>query len=344
MTRTKRREKRAHNLLIDNSAIKVSFEELFFDLIFVIVLGKISSIVVESEQLTIVTLVTSVVLFCVFVFSWMFRLIHNNQVHILSNKFGQTVANLKRLTYIELIIILVLLHEYETLTFGFMISIIILVILVTILTMSQVRSFVSEYFKNDREKFFTIISKVRDRNTSLINIEYICERYGVILILFLGEILATSFSGITNTFKFMAVAILIVYLFNDVSNLLKYIPNYLENSNDRASKYISLKGYFISLLLVLMLLILSLDYGLHHHESPSILIYLLVIIYIGLTINIKRIFEYKLDLFSIIYSLGFTAIIVFTNFEITKINLIIILLPALWFSVKRYLQYINKKA
>lgn len=306
-------------------------------MIFVIVLGKISTLVVGSDHLSIVTLITSVILFCVFVFSWMFRMVHNNQVHILSNKFGQRVANLKRLTYVELIVILVLLHEYETLTFGFVISIIVIVLLVTALTMTQVRSFIVEYFKDDREKLIKIIAKVRDRSTSMVNVGYECERYGVILILFLGEILATAFTTISSTFKFMAVAIIIVYLFNDVSNLLKYIPDYLLTNDDRTSKYMSLKNYFLSILLVLMFMILTVDFGMHHHTSIALPVYGLVIIYMILTINIKRIFEYKLDLFSIVYNIVFTAIVVFTTFAINWYTIGLLLIPLIVFA------YINLK-
>lgn len=344
MGRTRKRKKREHNLLIDSSHIKVTFEELFFDLIFVIVLGKISTLVVESKQLSMLTIVTSVILFYIFVYSWMFRLIHNNQVHVLSNKFGQEVANLKRLTYLELIVILVLLHEYETLTVGFLLSVIAIVLSITFLTMSQVRAFVVEYFRDDRDKLVKIISKVRDRSIRVVNIDYICERYGVILILFLGEILATAFTSIESTFKFFAVAIIIVYLFNDVSNLLKYIPDYLEECDNRTTKYLSLKNYFTTILLVLMFLILAVDYTTHYQYPLNGVIYLLVLIYMAFTIYIKRIFEYRLDLFSIVYNNVFTALVVFTSFEISKYTIGVLIIPALWFGVVNYRKHNSKKA
>ncbi len=324
--RDKRRE-HTQILKIDNTHINVSFEELFFDLIFIIVISKISMILVESGDISITSIVGIGALFASLVFSWLFRLIHNNQVHILSNRFNHRVANLTRITYLEILVIVLLIHNFEQLTFKFILSLILTVLIVTILTMSQVRSFLVNYFTDDREKLMDIVKKARDRTVSLINIDYISERFGVIIILFLGEILGTLFTNIESTKMLLLGLVIIIYIFNEVSLFLKMVPETIKQSEDRISLYVNLKRYFILLITVLLIVIISLDYSFHNKHLYDLIIFSALCLYQIITTNIKMKFGFNIKWQNIAYYILISGIASFIIIDSTLVIATILLIP-----------------
>ncbi len=330
--RTKRKQRNDnYNLIIDHSEIKVSFEELFYDLIFIIVISKISMLLVESDNITIFSFLAIFGLFIIMVWSWLARLIHNNQVHIMSNRFGDRVANIKKVTYIEVLLLILVIHNFNDITLPFILTVFSIVMLATILTMSQVRSFLVNYFADDREKFVTIIQKLRNRQTSVVNIDYVCERYGVIIILFLGEILATVFTNVNSTMTLLYIVLLIIIMFNDLSNILKQIPDSLNNNSKVVKQYMALRSRFILILIILLSIIVSVDYSFHHHVIYSVVIFILLLTYQAIIINLKKVFQFKVDWFVVLYFITISILVLFIGNLSLILNICLLLLPVIWF-------------
>ncbi len=330
MRKNKKQRLDQHILKIDQSEIKVSFEELFYDLIFIIVISKISMLLVESNNISGFTFIAVIGLFFAMVWSWLFRLIHNNQVHIMSNKFGSRVANLKNITYLEILLIILIIHNFNEITINFIISVLAVVLLVTTLTMTQVRTFLKDYFADDRESLRKIIMKARSRNISLINIDYICERYGVIIILFLGEILATIFTNIESTTRLLFVVIMVIIMFNEISNLLKMIPLRLIESQNRPKLYLSLRSNFISILVTLLALIVSIDYSSHHHHLYGLIIFGILVVYQFIVYRLKQVFEFDHSIFRLCYFIVISLLVIFTPMNILLLNILLLALPIVW--------------
>ncbi len=330
MRKNKKQRFDQHILKIDQSEVKVSFEELFYDLIFIIVISKISMLLVESNDISGLTFIAVIGLFFTMVWSWLFRLIHNNQVHIMSNKFGSRVANLKNVTYLEILLIILIIHNFNEITINFIVSVLAVVLLVTILTMSQVRSFLNDYFVDDRESLQKIIMKARSRNVSLINIDYICERYGVIIILFLGEILATIFTNVESTTRLLFSVIMIIIMFNEISNLLKMIPQCLIDSQNRPKLYLSLRSNFIKILVTLLALIVSIDYSFHHQYLYGLVIFCILMLYQFIVYQFKKSFNLNHSIFMLSYFIVISLLVIFTTVDILLLNILLLVLPIVW--------------
>ncbi len=330
------KKKREIKLLIDDSHIKVSFEELFYDLIFVIIISKISALIVESQQLSFGLIMSSLTLFISLLYSWRIRLNNNNRVHILSNKTGSQMANIKFITYIEIVLMILILHSVETITYQFVILQFIVISIATFFTISQVRHNLGEYFQNDREKLIDVIRKLRSRDQQLINIAYVTERYGVIIILFLGEILASAFMNIEQTSTLFAAIILIIAMFNSTSSILNMARDTLKSSTNKVRDYRHINHYFTLLLINLLVIIVLIDASIHHGQLLKVLLTVSILLVNYLNHNLKSKLNLERKSFESIYFAFVTILVIwFANINARILLLLIIGIPVMYILIKK---------
>lgn len=329
-----RRKEMRRDIIIDESHIKVTFEELFYDLIFVIIISKISSLVVEAQDITFGLIAAEIGLFLLMFYSWRFRLISNNQVHVLSNKIGERVASIKLVTYVEIVLLVMMLHNVEAITFKFMLGLYLIVMLASIMTTSQIKDFVFNYFGDDREKLRDVITKIRTNGHRAINIDYITERYGIVVVLFLGEVLKISFTEIDSNITLLVVLIIIISMFNGMITILEHSKQVIRNSDNKYRAYRLVRGYFSKLLINLLLIIVFLELSAHHNHTYPIILSILFIAIKLRDFNIKHQFNIDIKIFELIYYIALIIIAVWMPNLNSYITGVVLVTPAIYFMVK----------
>ncbi len=329
------KEKNIATLTIDTSHIKVTFEELFYDLIFVIIISKISELITSTTNITFTLLVSSLGLFLFLIFSWRIRLIHNNQVHILSNQTNSRMANIKIVTFIEIVLMTLIIHDFDTMSYQFIIALIFVIAIATFFTVTQVRENLFNYLEGDHEKFTSILHNIKRRNRRLINIDYISERYGIIIILFLGEILATAFLNIDSNIFLLNVLILLLLMFNRIVKILDFTKEKIKIDADRDLLFRRMNRYFTKLLINLLCIIIILEYSVLHHVVLNFLIAISLLIFMYSNLSFCKQIGLKVTLWENIYFILLT--ICALSFEVLDPNLtlLIIILPLIIFLIVR---------
>ncbi len=281
------------NIRLNNSHIKVGFDELFYDLIFVVIISKVSMLMINNHDLDVVDILINLVLFLELLFAWRYRLIHNAKVHLLNNKYQQKVASVSLVSYFELIAIIMLLHSADTVSYWLILKIMIIVLIATFLTMTQIRHFVLTIFHRDKN-MDELKDKIIDaRENKYVNVDYLVERYMILTILFLGEIILEAFLNINNTYILFIVISLVVMYFNTVVQNVNYLLSSINDSNFNLRVYKDINFIFTFLLTITMLFIAYLQLAFHLDNINIYVIILFVFIYIIHMIKLKS--KFNLD-------------------------------------------------
>ncbi len=327
--------KRQPDLFIDNSHITVTFEELFYDLIFVIIISKISTLLTNTHNITIGVLLSSLALFLILIISWRTRLIHNNQVHILSNKTKSKMANIKIITYVEIVLMTLTLHSFETMSYKFILAQILIITIGTFFTISQVRENLYNYFEGDSEKFITVIRNVRRGDKQLINIDYITERFGVIVILFLGEILATSFLNIQSTLLLFGSLVLLLLMFNRIMKILNHSKKLIKEEAEKYLFFRQINHYFTMLLINLLIVIVLLESSVHNGNLHIVLLAVSLVTFMSANTHVCRKLNLDMSIWENIYFILLLIVIFTFNYLNNLLSLLLIISPLMFFVVLR---------
>lgn len=280
------------NLKLSTIDIKVGYDELFYDLIFVVIITKITSLFLDSATLSTTDLFINIGLFIFLVASWRYRLLHNSKVHMLSNKLDTKIENTAIISYVELLAIIVILHYNSQVSVSVIIELILVVLITTFISMSKVRGVLFDYLNGLRKENITKREWINKHKDNYVNVKYLIERYMILVILFLGEIILSSYILLDSTLILLIVLVLIVKIFNIILNIVENFETKITQEVFTERIYRDVNHLFTVLLTLLMLLISYIDYA-SHYKNMSIIVLLGFFLLIFLHVSKMK---YKLDI------------------------------------------------
>lgn len=267
------------NVQFDDSEIKVPFDELFYDIIFVIIISKVSSIIVEAHNVTPGLIMGCLLLFGSLVWVWLFRVNQLNNIHILQKKLNDYSLKSENLTYVEILIIVCILFGIHAVNLKSIFVLFIVAMLITNISFNRIRRQIITNAET-HGNFHELHGPGRpDKFQKSINVEYIFERFGIVFVLFMGEILSISFSHVENFSIFFVIICLVIAMFKNNIEILKLAKTKIEVESN-VSFYKNTVDYAKSLLTLLLSIVVSMEASDHFPEAKYITIIILVIYYL----------------------------------------------------------------
>lgn len=296
----------------DRSNIKIPFDELMYDLIFVIVISKVTAILFSSHVVTWQVVVSSLIMFISLLWVWQFRLYQLNMIHILQSKLDDYSLKSEKLTYLEIVFLTTLLFSIQMFNYQYLLLIIVIEVVVTHFGFNRLRRQIISN-ADTHHRFHQIHRNNRPKSElKVVNVEYIYERFGVVFVLFMGEILSAAFNQTEQISSFFIVVILVVTIFNNNIKILESSKEYVEAESD-ARVYRLTVDYAKSLLTLLLSILVCIEAS-SEFKLGSLLTLVILIFYF--------IFEHRMK-----SAMGVKSSIILFLVNISAIVLIILNLP-----------------
>lgn len=200
--------------VINIDHIKVPADELLFDIIYIIIISKISEIIFSGNQITLELVVTGLIVFGSLVGVWLMRVNHLNRIHILQHKLETDKFKSDWLTYLEIILLVTLLFTIQTFSFQNLLLIVFVGLVISFMSINRVRHKIIRD-SDTHEKFHQQYNPGdRMRKQIEVNVGYVYERFIIVFVLFMGEILSAVFTSSEDPANFFLIIILIVCMYN----------------------------------------------------------------------------------------------------------------------------------
>ncbi|MFV0246872.1 MAG: hypothetical protein ACK5HS_02945 [Mycoplasmatales bacterium] len=264
---------------VNHTPIRARFEELFSDLVFIVIISCISQRLMTSE-LGPCNILFSILLFVSLLFSWDYRLICNSNIHILSKKLNHKVADITYAIYFELLALILLLNFQGELNLLTFLIIFLIIFISTFINIVQIRSSFHHLFKrNDLDEIASLIGRSKAKQ---VNPYYMIERYTILLILFLGELIGMIYVHTENNITLIVYILLIIAVFNSFKNKNKSLK--LKDITVEELKQV--KMYIDKVLYLLLFIILYNDIAHNYNFIVNSVTVLIIILHI-------KTFKYK---------------------------------------------------
>lgn len=337
--------KKKLDIEFDNSEIKVPFDELFYDIIFVIIISKVSSIIVEAHNITPVLILGCFLLFGSLLWVWLFRVNQLNNIHILQKKLDDYSLKNENLTYIEILIIVCILYAIHVISLKSIFVLFMVAMLITNISFNRIRRQIITNAETHNNFHKLNGPGGPNKFKKLINIEYIFERFGIVFVLFMGEILSIGFTSVENFSIFFVIVCLVIAMFKNNIEILKLAKEKIE-SESNTQFYKNTIDYAKSLLTLLLSVVVSMEASDHFPEARFITIIILVIYYLFET-RMRKTVNAKVNPFIYLINNGL-IIVILLGFNIKPAILIWFGLVSLFstfekFIETRYRDYRTKK-
>lgn len=288
-SRKKAKNHKLRKINIDQSEIKVGWDELLYDLIFVIIISKITEVIISVpvSELSFRFICSEIIMFISMLILWFNKVNMVNEFHIVQKKLNLEFKYLKYITYIEVLTIIIILHQIEgTINSHFFVTLILIVIIFSIMSMYLVRKYLYYQYSENEEELVNAIITFRMTKFTDVNYLHILERTGVLIILFIGEILSNLFTIVSS----VAVLILTIYLVLKLFNKFVYI---IETTGEKLNRkeLVNPKIFltFLPIFLMLLILIITLEYMDYYELSLNNLVVIeFMLLYLYTTIRAKR--------------------------------------------------------
>ncbi|MFV0440941.1 MAG: hypothetical protein ACK5LV_06570 [Lachnospirales bacterium] len=258
---------------VNKMEIKANWHELLYDLIFIIFIEKIITIYITSSHTADIKFVFEILLISMMIlWVWNERVLQTNHMYILENELNVHIPQYKFLIYIEMTILLLLLHKLGTYPYiYFFVSIFLISVVFEFICMEWIRHKLFSRYKRESKEMYDAAKSFWEIRTNSINIEHILERFGVLTILFLGETMREVFLSDTHQ---LVLILFCIILFNIFESSTKLSDSLKEQSiKESTVKYNVLTRYLRRSLILLLFLILAVAYTHKYHvEYPVILI------------------------------------------------------------------------
>lgn len=256
----------ASDMTINKSKFHVGWDELFYDLIFVIVLAHMAEMMfVEEEAAPLLIIVAQASLFLNVFWMWAVKVRLINMRHILKEKVQVNIPSFKFITMFEMMAVLLYIHSIEGIfTFEDWILGFIITIFFIILSEILMRNSLKFTLRNDMEKYEEVIEEYGDIRKEEINPGHIIERLGIVIILLFGEVLKVVFA---MEIEVPAIIFMLVIVFDTFSTYFRII-NCVEYRivDEGVSNVFMIVSYIVPMFLFLILMIMQLEYY-HHIEA-----------------------------------------------------------------------------
>lgn len=274
-----RKGKRIKDFEVDSSDIKVPFDELLYDIIFVIIISKITEILFAADVLEVRLIISGLIMFGSLVSIWIFRLNTLNKIHILQHKLKDYTLKSERMTYVEIVGLVVVLYSIKSFSYVYIARIFTLVLLLSYFSVARIRRRIIENAET-HSRFHEIHKPgTKPKRTKVVNVEYIYERFGVLFVLFMGEILSAGFTTSDDIGNFLIISVLVVSIFNQNIKILKASKQYVEAHHSYDVYRFTIR-YAKALLSLLLCLLISIESSNHFKFSAVVIIGVLVVYYL----------------------------------------------------------------
>lgn len=301
--------KNIQNIEFDSNDIKVPFDELFFDIIYVIVISKISSLVLRAGDITPSLIFSCFILFGSLVWVWFFRVNQLNGIHILQHRLGDFNLKSENLTYIEILVLISILFSMQIFNFQIIILIVFVCIIITTISLKQLRKKIVSN-ASTHHKFYQLHNRGEiSRFTKMINCEYIFERFGIVFVLFMGEILSVSFTNINRFSTFFVIACLVLGMYKNNIEILNKSKQLIA-TRDGQQLYKNTINYAKSLIILLLSIIVSIEVSGHLPGAKYIAVISLIIYFVFET-RMRKMISFKIKSIIYIINILLIAIIMF---------------------------------
>lgn len=328
MIRFKRNNKSKAVYNVDTSKISISWNELLYDLIFIIVLDKLSEIVVTAETLSVPFIIMVISVFVLMVGSWFRKVLRYNSLHILQIKSNIDVPKYKFITYLEMIFLLMLFYKLEYFTFKFYIMLIMVFVIFDFIELNILRHTVFNVNKYNCNEILKMFNTYWNICSTTLNVGHILERFGVLIILFLGELLREVFIVGSSELVVLLAAITIFNFFDNNVRIIEIIEE--ETAKYSIVDYRILSKYFKSTLIILLLTLLSISYTYHNNISPTLIVVIIIFNKLNQMYTIHNLSEqWKVaeEVFCFVYFIFTMVFTLFVNQSSFLTLIIIILFP-----------------
>lgn len=222
---------RSHNFRVNQLELKVSPDELLFDLIYVILISKISQLIFAGTEITYLVIGSSLLVFGTLMWVWLLRVNHLNRIHILQAKLDNRQFKSEWLTYFEIILLITALYMIKSISLQSIMVLVSVGLLISFLSISRIRhKIISD--AQTHQKFHEVYKPESMARQFEVNVEYVYERLIIILVLFLGEILSTAFVSASDVTNLFLIVVLVVSIFNANVKILAASHKYLISNPD----------------------------------------------------------------------------------------------------------------
>lgn len=262
---------------VNKHHLKVPADELLFDIIYIIIISKITQIIFAGSSIDLKIVISSIIVFGILVAIWFMRVNHLNRIHLLQVELDNFEFKSERLTYIEIVVLVSILYTIQNFSIENMLLITASTLLISFLSINRVRKKIVNDIETHDKFHQEYEPGERMRKRIEINVGYIYERLIIVIVLFMGEILSAAFNTVNNSSTMFLITVLIVCIFNANVKIFNASQKYLEeNNNPRA--YRTTTDYAKSLLTLLLGILISIEAS-HEVVFARIITLLVLVIY-----------------------------------------------------------------
>lgn len=316
---------------VNKHHLKVPADELLFDIIYIIIISKITQIIFAGSTIDLKIVISSIFVFGILVAIWFMRVNHLNRIHLLQVELNNFEFKSERLTYIEIVMLVTILYTIQNFSIENMLLITASTLLISFLSINRVRKKIVSDFETHAKFHEEYDPGERMRKRINVNVGYIYERLIIVIVLFMGEILSAAFNTANSASTIFLITVLIVCIFNANVKILNASQQYLEkNNNPRAYRITT--DYAKSLLTLLLGVLISIEAS---HEVVFARIITLAVLFIYF------IFEQRMKA---VTKLNTNHLVMFTNLVIIIVLLfgtnfpgyILIILGVIGFAINMF--------
>lgn len=281
--------RRKPKFIVNSTELKVPADELLFDLIYIIMIAKITEVIFSNSVITVQLIVSSLIIFGVLVWVWLRRVTHLNRIHIMQLKLANTQFKSEWLTYFEIILLVTVLYTIQVFDMNSMLEIIVVATLVTFLSVTRVRHKIINDVETHQKFHQQYEPELRSRDKLEVNVGYVFERFIIIFVLFLGEILSTSFIRVESSANIFLITVLIVSIFNANVKILNASRKRLITEPSYRI-YHGTINYAKSVLVLLLGILISIEAA-HEIVFATLITLVVLIIYLSFEQRMKNIMK-----------------------------------------------------
>lgn len=315
--------------IISDSLVKVGWEELLYDLIFIIVISKISELIVQVplSEINIGFLISEIMLFFTIIIMWFNKVMSSNRLHVLEQKLKIKIPKHKFITYIQLTIFIILFSQLETtIKISYYAYLLIFGVTFSILSTIAIKNFLLNYYLENKSDFTQVFKLFKNNHNLEINLPHFLERLGVLMILFIGELLNCIFNLDQNFIVLLFSIVIILNTFSANVRILEVVEEEKTKNSNNLKKVIS---YFIKNFIIYLAFIILFDYtAFYNIELPAIFILLILIDKLRQRIMLWRLKDIWFNKIEILALLYFTLLVIiiyyFKIFTIYTLILVIL--------------------
>lgn len=294
--------------IVNNAEIKVAADELLFDLIYIIVITKITEVLFAGSNISVQLVISSLIIFGALVWVWLLRVNHLNRIHLLQLKLGTSQFKSEWLTYLEIVLLVSALYTVQVFDMNSVLKIIIVAVFVSILSITRVRHKIMSDDDTHQKFHQEYEPNFRGRDQIEINVAYVFERFIIIFVLFLGEILSAAFITGESTANIFLITVLVVSMFNTNVKILNASKSRLKIEPDHKI-YHGTINYAKSLLVLLLVMLISIEAA-HEIVFATIITFVVLVIYFLFEQQMKNIMKVKTSSLVMILNFGLIMVLV----------------------------------